>query len=249
MRIAVAGGTGVVGRHVVDVAEERGHEVVVLARATGVDLRTGEGLPDRLAGVGAVVDTTSIATQKASAAEAFFGGVTRQLLAAEHGAGVGHHVALSIVGIDGSTSGYYRGKQLQERVIAEGDVPWSVLRATQFHEFAEQMLHFVPLGKVSLVPVMLSQPIAAREVGQALVDLVEAGPTGRTPDLAGPARVAMHRAAQQINRARDLGRWVVPFRVPGAAGRAMRSGSLLPASDGPRGRMTFEEWLSAPRAH
>ncbi len=193
-------------------------------------------LADRLAGVDAVVDVTSVATQKTAEAEAFFGAVTRHLLAAEQTVGVGHHVALSIVGIDGSTSGYYRGKQLQERVIAEGAVPWSVLRATQFHEFAEQMLHFVRVGKVSVVPVMLSQPIAAREVGEALVDLVEAGPSGRVADLAGPAVVPMHRAAKQVNRARDLGRWVVPVRVPGAAGRDMRSGSLLPTADGPRGR-------------
>jgi len=251
MRIAVAGGTGVVGRHVVDVAEERGHEVVVLARATGVDLLTGDGLTARLVGVDAVVDATSTATQKAAEAEAFFGGVTRHLLDAELAAGVGHHVVLSIVGIDGSTSGYYRGKQLQERVVADGpaggEVPWSVLRATQFHEFAEQMLHFVPLGKVSVVPVMLSQPIAAREVGEALIDLVEAGPSGRVPDLAGPAQVPMHLAARAVNRARGLGRWVVPVRVPGAAGRDMRSGSLLPSGDGPRGRTTFEEWLGTLR--
>jgi uncharacterized protein YbjT (DUF2867 family) len=243
MRIAVGGGTGVVGRHVVEVARERGHEVVVLARSEGVDLTTGVGVADRLADVDAVVDTTSVATQKRAAAEAFFGGVTRTLLAGESEAGVGHHVALSIVGIDDVDTGYYAGKRLQERTLAEGAVPWSVLRATQFHEFAEQALGFVRIGPFSLVPSMLSQPVAAREVAEALVDLVESGPAGRVPDLAGPEKLQMVDLARRVSRARGLGRRVVPVRMPGAAGGAMRTGALTPASDGPRGRITFDQWL------
>ena len=245
MKIAVAGGTGLVGRMVVDAARERGHEVVVLARAEGVDLTTGAGLTERLAGVDAVIDTTNVGTQKRAEAEAFFGGVTRTLLAAETEAGVGHHVALSIVGIDDVDTGYYAGKRLQELVLAEGEVPWSVLRATQFHEFAEQVLHFVTVGPVSVVPRMLSQPVAAREVAQALVELAEGGPVGQAPELAGPDRLQMVDLARRVSRARGLGRRVVPVRLPGAAGRAMRSGALVPAGDGPRGRVTFDEWLAA----
>lgn len=237
MKIAVAGGTGVVGRHVVEVASERGHDVVVLARAEGVDLTTGAGLAERLAGVDAVVDVTSVPTQKREEAEAFFGAVTRQLQAA----GPAHLVALSIVGIDDVDTGYYAGKRLQERLLAEGSVPWSVLRATQFHEFAEQALHFVRVGPFSLVPRMLSQPVAAREVAEALVDLVDAGPSGRVPDLAGPERHDMVDLARRV----AAGRRVVPVRVPGAAGRAMRSGALCPTGDGPRGRITFDAWLAS----
>jgi uncharacterized protein YbjT (DUF2867 family) len=238
MRIAVAGGTGVVGRHVVDVARERGHDVVVLSRSGGVDLTTGAGLAERLAGVDAVVDVTSVATQKRADAEAFFGGVTRNLQAA----GVPHVVALSIVGIDDVDTGYYAGKRLQERLLADGQVPWSVLRATQFHEFAEQALHFVRVGRFSLVPRMRSQPVAAREVGAALVDLAERGPSGRVPDLAGPE---VHDMADLARRVADGDRRVVAVRVPGAAGRAMRSGGLLPAGDGPRGSITFDAWLAS----
>ena len=237
MKIAVAGGTGVVGRQVVDVARERGHDVVVLARAEGVDLTTGAGLAERLAGAGAVVDVTSIRTQKREEAEAFFGGVTRHLQAA----GPPHVVALSIVGIDRVDTGYYAGKRLQERVLAEGVVPWSVLRATQFHEFAEQVLQFVKVGPFSLVPRMLSQPVAAREVAEALVDLAEAGPSGRVADLAGPERHPMVDLARRVAG----GRRVVPVRMPGAAGRAMRSGALCPTGDGPRGRITFDAWLES----
>jgi uncharacterized protein YbjT (DUF2867 family) len=243
MKIAVAGGTGVVGRHVVAVGRERGHEVVVLARSAGVDLTTGEGLAERLDGVHAVIDTTSVRTQRREAAEAFFGSVTRHLLAAEKRARVGHHIALSIVGIDDLPSGYYQGKLLQERVVTEGEVPWSILRATQFHEFAEQALHFVRVGPFSLVPRMLSQPIAAVEVAQALVGLAEAGPSGRVADLGGPERLQVVDLARRVSATRGLGRRVVPVRLPGTTGRGLRSGSLIPAGAGPRGRQTFAEWL------
>lgn len=250
MRIAVAGGTGVVGRHVVDAARKRGHDVVVLTRSEGVDLTTGAGLAERLAGVEAVVDASNSSAQKRSDAEAFFGAVTRHLLAAEQEAGVGHHIALSIVGIDDVPLGYYYGKRLQEQLVAdgpaEGAAPWSILRATQFHEFAAQALHFVKLGPFSLVPRMLSQPIAAAEVGEALVDLAEAGPSGRVPDLAGPEPLQMVDLARRVSKARGQGRRVVPVSMPGA-GKPMRSGALLPRSDGPRGKQTFEEWLARPR--
>lgn len=245
MRIAVAGGTGLVGRLVVDAARERGHDVVVLARAEGVDLTTGAGLAERLAGVAAVIDTTNRASHKRAEVEEFFGGVTRTLVAAEAAAGVGHHVALSIVGIDDVDTAYYAGKRLQERLIAAGPVPWTVLRATQFHEFAEQALHFVTLGPVSLVPRMLSQPVAAREVAEALVVIAEGEPAGRAPELAGPERLQIVDLSRRLSKARGLGRWVVPVRAPGAAGQAMWSGALLPTGAGPRGRVTFSEWLSS----
>lgn len=245
MLIAVAGATGVVGHHVAEVARSRGHEVVPLARSLGVDLTTGAGLAERLHGVDAVVDVTSVASQKQEEAEAFFGGVTRTLLAGEEAAGVGHHVALSIVGIEKIPSGYYLGKRLQERLVEEGAVGWSILRATQFHEFAEQALGFVRVGPFSLVPRMLSQPVAAVEVAAALVDVVEAGPSGRVPDLAGPERLPMVDLARRVSRSRRLGRRVVGVPLPGAVGRGMRDGSLCPTTDGPRGRITFDAWLAA----
>ena len=246
MRIAVAGGTGVVGRHVSEVARERGHDVVVLTRSEGVDLTTGEGLTERLAGIDVVIDASNTNVQKRADAEAFFGAVTNHLLAGEQEAGVGHHIALSIVGIDDVPLGYYQGKRLQERLVVEGAVPWSILRATQFHEFTAQVLHFARVGPFSLVPRMLSQPIAAVEVAEALVDLAEAGPSGRVPDLAGPEPRQMVDLARQLSNARGQGRRVVPVWMPGA-GKQMRSGGLLPKTDGPRGRQTFEEWLARPR--
>lgn len=248
LRIAVAGGTGVVGRHVVDVARERGHRPAVLARSEGVDLLGGVGLVARLEGVDAVVDVTGTTAQQRAASEAFFGGVTHTLLTAERAAGVGHHVVLSIVGVDDVPSGYYAGKRLQERLVSgqteDPEVGWSILRATQFHEFAEQALGFARLGPVSLVPRMLSQPVAAREVAESLVRAVESGPGGRLPDLAGPEEHRIADLARRVSRARGLGRRVVEVPLPGAAGRAMRRGALLPTGEGPRGELTFEGWLA-----
>lgn len=242
MRIAVAGGTGQVGRLAVEVARERGHEVVVLSRSAGVDLTTGDGLATRLASVAAVLDTSNLGTQRRAQSRAFFGAVTRALLAAEVAAGVGHHVVLSIVGIDEVDTGYYAGKRLQEQLVTESGVPWSIQRTTQFHEFAEQVLGFARVGPVSLVPRMTVQPVAAAEVAAHLVDQVEAGPSGRVPDLAGPE---VHDLVDLARRVTAGARRVVPVRLPGAAGRAMRVGALCATGPGPRGQVRFDEWLES----
>ncbi|KQO41848.1 SDR family oxidoreductase [Aeromicrobium sp. Leaf245] len=244
MRIAVAGGTGMVGRHVVDVAREEGHEVVVLSRAAGVDLTEGEGLDVALAGVDVVVDVTSTATQDAQESRRFFDAVTRHLLAAEERAGVGHHVALGIVGSDRATGGYYVGKVHQEQLVESGAVPWTILRATQFHEFAQQLHGQVTLGPFVLVPVMRSEPVAAREVAERLVALAVGRPTGRARDLGGPdvrRMVDMVRAyARQVGDRRRI--LAVP--LPGPLGRGMRDGSLLTRAGADHGTTEFEAWLS-----
>ncbi|MGH3478197.1 MAG: SDR family oxidoreductase [Nocardioidaceae bacterium] len=245
MRLAVAGGTGMLGHHVVEVARRDGHDVVVLDLSEGVDLLKGTGLTEKLVDVDAVVDVTSTRTQKRAKAEAFFGTITRNLLDAETAAGVGHHIALSIVGVDVVPSGYYQGKLLQERIVMDSKVPWSILRSTQFHEFAAQVLDYVRFGPFSLVPRMLSQPVAAVDVAGILVQMAESGPAGRVPELAGPERHQMVDLSRRVSRARGLGRRVIPLHVPGALGKGLRSGALIPTGDGPRGRLTFAEWLDA----
>ena len=205
---------------------------------------TGEGLAEALRGVDVVIDVLSTNVMTAGKAIDFFETTSTNLLRAEQEAGVRHHVALSIVGIDRVPSGYYQGKLRQEEVVAAGPVPWTILRATQFHEFALQRLDVVRDRLIALVPSMLSQPIAAVEVAEALVAHAIRDPAGRTPDLAGPEprqMVSMARALAHATKRRQL---VLPLHVPGAAGRAMREGGLLPDTDGPRGRETFEEWLA-----
>lgn len=243
MRVAVAGGTGVVGQLVVAVAEKCGHEVVVLSRTSGVDLTSAGDLAQRLEGVEAVVDVSGTRTQGRRAARDFFTTVTTTLLTAGEHAGVGHHVALSIVGIDGVDSGYYAAKLAQEQLVATGPMPWTILRSTQFHDFAAQALDFARLGPVALVPRMRTQPIAALEVAQVLVGIVETGPAGRVPDLAGPQVHQLVDLARRVNHARGRHRLVVGVPLPGRAGKAMGSGGLLPATEGPRGQLTFDTWL------
>ena len=243
-RIAVAGGTGTVGRHVVEALRAAGCERAVLARSTGVDLVTGAGLDAALAGVQAVVDVSNVATQRRSAAVGFFTGATSALLAAGARAGVRHHVVLSIVGVDRVDTGYYAGKRAQEDLVTERGRALDGAAATQFHEFAEQVLGLVG-GPVAPVPAMRVQPVAAREVGEHLAELVRGAPQGRAAELAGPEVHELPDLVRRLLRARGARRLVLPLRGPTAASRAVTGGALLPTGAGPRGRQTFDEWLRA----
>jgi uncharacterized protein YbjT (DUF2867 family) len=245
MRIAIAGGTGVVGRHIEARVLELGHTAVVLARSRGVDLISGNGLEAALTGVEAVIDVSNVSTISRAKSVRFFETATTHLLEAGQAAGVLHQVALSIVGIDRVPFGYYFGKRRQEELVLAGPIPATVLRATQFHEFAGQLIDRG--GPVTLVPTMLSQPVAAREVAAALVDLALTDPRGMAPDLAGPEVLAMPDLVRKVRDARGSRRPVLSVRLPGAAGKAMATGGLLPLEDGPRGKQTFGEWLAGQR--
>ena len=155
----------------------------------------------------------------------FFETAGRNLLAAGERAGVAHHVMLSIVGVDRVGWGYYEGKLRQEGLVKAGAVPWTVLRATQFHEFPEQLLARVP-GPVAPAPLMRSQPVAVSEVAAALAELAAGPALGTAPELAGPREESMPDMVRRL---------VLAMRVPGAAGRAMAGGALLPSGEGPRG--------------
>lgn len=245
MKLAVAGGTGTVGVHVVEVARERGHEVVVLSRSAGVDLVSGSGLPDALSGVDAVIDVASTQTISAKESTAFFAAVTRNLLTAGGAAGIGHHVALSIVGIDKAPYAYYAGKVEQERLVRAGAVPWTILRATQFHEFAAQIRSQTSFGPLTVVPRMVSQPIAAREVAERLIDLAERPPAGRVADLGGPREERMAKMVRRYARAIGARGPVLEVPLPGAYGRAMRDGTLVTTQDSDHGLQTFDQWSDA----
>ncbi|OZC43888.1 3-beta hydroxysteroid dehydrogenase [Rhodococcus sp. WWJCD1] len=244
MKLAVAGGTGTVGVHVVEVARERGHDVVVLSRSAGIDLVSGSGLSDALSGIEAVIDVASTQTISAKESTAFFAAVARNLLTAETEAGVGHHLALSIVGIDRAPHAYYAGKVEQERIVRAGTVPWTILRATQFHEFAGQIRAQMSFGPVSVIPKMVSQPIAAREVAERLIDLAEQSPAGRVADLGGPREERMAEMVRRDARAVGARGLVLEIPIPGAYGRAMRDGTLVTTTDSDHGRQTFDQWLA-----
>jgi len=242
MRIAVAGGTGVVGGHVVEAGRAAGHEVVVLARSAGADVITGVGLSDALQGVDAVIDVTNTTTLSAAKAVAFFETATRNLLAAEEAAGVGHHVALSIVGIDGIDSSYYAGKLAQERAVAAGTVPFTIARAAQFHEFPGQLLSGMS-GPIAVMPKLLMRPVAAREVGAHLVRVASGAAAGRARDLVGPRDEVLVDVARRQMAFDGVRRLVLGVRLPGAYGKGLASGSLRGDADALQGAITFDEWL------
>jgi uncharacterized protein YbjT (DUF2867 family) len=248
MRIAVAGGTGTAGRHVVAVASEHGHDVVSLSRSEGMDLVNGRGLSQALEGADAVIDVSGIQTASTKKAVDFFTNATQNLLAAEKKAGVKHHIALSIVGIDKANSGLYAGKLVQEDEVRHGGIPWTLLRSTQFHEFVPMILRAASAGPLVFVPRMFTQPVAAREVAVALVDAAEAGPKGRVPDLGGPKTEQLKDLVAAYLAATKQKKLIVPLHVPGPMGKAMRKGGLIPAAGSAVGRQTFREWLEAGAA-
>jgi uncharacterized protein YbjT (DUF2867 family) len=248
MRIAVAGGTGLAGAHVVAELAVRGHRPVVLARGTGIDLSTGSGLDERLAGVDAVVDVTNVATTRESEAVGFFDAVGRNLLAAERRCGVGHHVALSIIGIDRVEYGYYRGKLRQEELIAASGLPATIIRTAQFHEFAGQILDRMTFGPVVVAPRMRSQPIAIREVAAHLAAAAVAR-VGEAPrQLAGPRVEELTSMIRELIAAARRRRLIVPVRIPGQGGAAMAQGALLPTGAVTLGGQDFAAWLASEDA-
>lgn len=245
MKIAVAGGTGAVGSHVTRVAAARGHEVTVLARATGIDLRTGAGLAARLDAVEVVIDVLSVSTQSAEASVDFFRTTTTTLLDAERAAGTPHHVALSIVGIDRAPEAYYAGKIVQEQLVVAGRVPWTILRATQFHEFAEQMFHRTKVGPLVLAPHARTQPIAAREVAEHLLELATGPAQGRATELAGPREEDLADMVKSYADAVEHRGPVLAVKLPGAQMKGMREGLNLPGANAVLGSQTFAEWVAS----
>ena len=245
MRIAVAGGTGLVGRYVVAELRAAGHEPVVLTRSAGADVVTGDGLDAALDGADVLIDVTNTAAVSGRKVMAFFTAGTGNLLAAGRRAGVQHHVVLSIVGTGrpGMSSGYNAGKVTQEALVRDSGVPFSIMRATQFHQFVPELLDRIP-GPVLLVPRMRIQPVAAGEVAAVLATLAAGPPAGLAPEMAGPEPAELADLARQVAQARGSRRPVLRVRVPGAAGRAMADGGMLPAGPGLRGTQTFGDWLA-----
>jgi uncharacterized protein YbjT (DUF2867 family) len=245
MRIAVAGGTGVVGRHTVEAVHDAGHEAIVVSRSRGVDLVTGEGLDAALQGVDAVIDVASVNTLKAAAAIEFFTAATGNLVSAAADAGASHVVLLSIVGIDRIPYDYYAGKVAQEKVVEASRVPWTILRATQFHEFAAQMFDRAKVGPLHIAPNARTQPVAAREVAERLVALATGRPEGRVRDLAGPREEQLAEMIRAFARHEGYRGWIPALNAPGPQMAGMRAGDALPGQDADLGRQTFADWLAA----
>ncbi|HEY7325143.1 MAG TPA: NAD(P)H-binding protein [Streptosporangiaceae bacterium] len=244
MRIAVVGGTGTLGRHVTLELSRRGHEVRVLSRHSPeypVDLASGQGLAVALEGCGAVVDASN--TQRHARPVMVEG--SARLLAAEQQAGVGHHVCISIVGCDRVSMGYYRVKVDQERVVAQGPVPWTIVRATQFHELVSGLFTTAARYRVLPAPAMPLQPVAAAEVARVLADAAEADPRRGRISVAGPQVVSMRELARTWLSAAGRSAVLLPVPLPGSTGRALRTGALTAGHADVTGAITFAGWLAS----
>ncbi|HEX2037201.1 MAG TPA: NAD(P)H-binding protein [Chloroflexota bacterium] len=252
-KFAVAGATGRVGRHAVELLKARGHDVVAMSRSTGVDLITGEGLAAALAGVECVIDVASGPSPEEEAARAFFTTATRNLQEAGQRAGVRRLVAVSIIGTDKFAAGYGAAKLVHEQAMLAGPIPAQILRAAQFHEFVGQMMEWGRQGEVCYLPRMRTQLVAARTVAEALVDLAT-GPYTATggssgapiPEIAGPREEGLVEAATLL-----VARRGDPVRVEGVSDPSdpnteiYESGGLLPGPHATLAGPTFEEWLDS----
>jgi uncharacterized protein YbjT (DUF2867 family) len=252
MKIAVAGATGRVGRHVVDVLAERGHEPVAMSRATGVDVITGDGLAAALAGAECIVDVATGPSPERQAATEFFTTAAGNLHEAGERAGVQRIVVVSIIGTDQYTDRYGAAKIEHERATLAGPIPARLLRASQFHELVGMLMEWGRQGDVVQVPVMRLQPVAARTVAEALVDL--ATDPGAVPAPAGEpiAEIAGPREESLVELARLLAsRRADPVRIEGVRDpddpdqHLNESGALLPSRHAKLAGPTFAEWLDA----
>jgi uncharacterized protein YbjT (DUF2867 family) len=247
MRIAVAGATGNIGALTVTALEEAGHQVVRISRSLGVDLITGEGVDAALAGVEAVVDATNCTATDRDEAVAYFGATTRTLLAAGERAGVRHHVLLSIACLDRvEGNAHYAGKREQERLVGEGPVPWTIVPATQFHDFAEMVTGWTERDGTATVAPLLVQPIAPADVAGILAEIATGAPQGRYRDVAGPETQDLVDMARRTNEARGREVRLVPT-WQGLFGPSMAGEVMLPHADARIAPTTFEEWLATLR--
>jgi uncharacterized protein YbjT (DUF2867 family) len=246
MRMAVAGGTGTVGRHVVARAQEAGHEVAVLSRSRGVDVRSGDRLASALDGASVVIDVTHPDTIEQEAATSFWTDAARALQRAGAEQDVRHIVTLSIVGIDKTSFGYYAAKLEHEHAAAAGPVPSTVLRATQFHELPAALIaatrHDSQAHVLDMRPV---QTVAARTVAEVLVQVAEAAPSGRAPDLAGPQQAELVALARAFVQHRGMAVTVHPD-AESVAGIPL--GALLPEAGARIEGPPFDEWLAGADA-
>jgi uncharacterized protein YbjT (DUF2867 family) len=247
MKIVVIGGTGRVGTNVVRRLQALGHEAVPASPATGVDTITGEGLADVMAGADVAVDVSNAPSWEDDAVLAFFTTSTRNLLAAEREAGVGHHLAVSIVGADRlPDSGYLRAKVAQEAEIEAGRVPYTILRATQFFEFLPQIVDAGSEGDGVRLPTGLMQFVGADDVAATVAELATGGPVGHV-ELGGPEKLGIDAWARRLFAATGDERTVVGDPHARYFGTELTGGELT-TGDGARiGKIDFEAWFAAHR--
>jgi uncharacterized protein YbjT (DUF2867 family) len=244
MKIVVIGGSGLIGKKVVDKLRQRGHEVRAASPSSGVNAVTGEGLSQALAGAQVVVDVANAPSWEDDAVLAFFETSSRNLLKTEAAAGVGHHVALSVVGTDRLLeSGYFRAKMAQENLIKDSPIPYTIVRATQFFEFVEGIAQFSTEGQTVRLPPALMQPLLSDDVAAFVTDAAIAEPVNGTIEVAGPEPIRLDELVRRYLAAKGDARTVITDPNSSYYGVMVNDQSLIPG-DNPRvGTATFDEWL------
>jgi uncharacterized protein YbjT (DUF2867 family) len=245
MKIVVIGGSGLIGKKVVNNLRQQGHEVVAASPSSGVNTVTGEGLAQALAGAQVVVDVANAPSWEDKAVLEFFEKSGRNLLAAEAAAGVGHHLALSVVGTDRLlASGYFRAKMAQENLIKASSIAYTIVRATQFFEFVGAIVQSATEGQTVRVPPALMQPIAADDVAAAMAEAALAKPLNGTVELAGPEPIRQDELVRQFLSKTGDARTVVADPKALYYGLAMNDQSLMPGDHPHLGPTRFADWLS-----
>lgn len=250
MKIVVIGGSGLIGRKLVEDLRGRGHDALAASPSSGVNTLTGEGLAEALAGAQVVVDVANSPSFEDRAVLEFFETSGRNVLAAGAAAGVGHHLALSVVGTDRLlASGYFRAKMAQENLIKASGIPYTIVRATQFSEFVGAIVESASDGSTVRLPGALLQPIASDDVAAALADFAVAEPLNGTVDLAGPEAFPLDELARRFLAAKGDPRTVTTDPHAGYFGTPLNERSLVPDGDARLGPTRFEDWLgrSTPR--
>ena len=244
IKIVVIGGSGLIGTKLVNNLRQNGHEVVAASPSSGVNTITGEGLSKALTGAQVVVDVSNAPSWEDQAVLEFFETSARNLSAAETAAGVGHHVALSVVGTERLlASGYFRAKLAQEELIKGSKIPYTIVRATQFFEFVGGIAQFSTVGQTVHLPSALWQPIAADDVASAIAEIALEPPVNGMIEVAGPERAGLDELVGRFLAATNDPRQVITDADALYYGAAINDRSLTPGVDPRIGATFFEDWL------
>ena len=245
MKIVVIGGSGLIGSKLVNKLREHGHETVAASPNSGVNTLTGEGLAEALKDASVVVDVSNSPSWEDAAVMNFFETSTRNLLAAEAAAGVGHHVALSVVGTERLLeSGYFRAKIAQENLIKASSIPYSIVRATQFYEFVKGIADLSTKDNEIHLPPALIQPMAADDVASAIVRIAVGPPVNGTVEVGGPEQFRLDELIRHGLASRKDPRKVVSDPQARYYGIKLTERELVPENSASLGKIRFDEWLA-----
>jgi uncharacterized protein YbjT (DUF2867 family) len=248
-KVVVIGGTGLIGSMLVNKLREHGHEAVAAAPNTGVNTLTGEGLAEVLKGASLVVDVSNSPSWDDAAVLNFFETSTKNLLTYETAAGVGHHVALSVVGTDRlAESGYFRAKIAQEKLIGESSIPYSIVRATQFFEFLKGLADISMVGDKVHLPPVLFQPMAADDVASGVARITVSEPVNGLVEIAGPEQFRVDELVRRRLASLKDSREVIADPQALYSGAKVSERTLAPGNNARLGETRFETWLTQPAA-